>query len=111
MKDDKFYLIMVLEYIKRIDIYTNGDKDSFMNSQIIQDAVVRNFENIGESVKKISDQFKERYTDIPWRRIAGFRDILAHDYLRVDISEVWNVIENDLPKLKNRIKEIIENMK
>ncbi|HGE69382.1 TPA: DUF86 domain-containing protein [Candidatus Poribacteria bacterium] len=111
MKDDKFYLIRILEYIERIEMYTNRDRVTFMNSPIVQDAVIRNFENIGESVKQISDELKEIYKDIPWRRIAGFRDVLAHNYLSVDMTEVWNVIENDLSALKNRIKEILEDIK
>lgn len=92
-------------------MYTNRDRVTFMNSPIVQDAVIRNFENIGESVKQISDELKEIYKDIPWRRIAGFRDVLAHNYLSVDMTEVWNVIENDLSALKNRIKEILEDIK
>ncbi len=110
MKDDKLYLIRISEYIQRIELYTRNGRDAFMQSLMIQDAVIRNFENIGESAKRISQELKQLYPDIPWRRIAGFRDILAHNYLNVDIDEVWNVVKRDLLALKIEIESILKEL-
>lgn len=65
----------------------------------IQDAVVRNFEVIGEATKRLPSEFTALYPQIPWRKMAGFRDILSHAYDRVDMSEIWNTIEEHVPQL------------
>lgn len=110
MRDDKLYLIRIVEYIQRVELYTRDGRDAFMQSPMIQDAVIRNFENIGESSKRLSQELKQQYPDVPWRRIAGFRDILAHDYLDVDMDEVWNVMERDLPVFKMNIESILKEL-
>ena len=72
-----------------------------------QDAVVRNFEIMGEAVKKLSNQFKQSHPEIPWKRVAGFRDILIHDYMGVDSNEVWKIVESNLPTLKSQIAQLL----
>ncbi len=75
-----------------------------------QDAVVRNFEVIGEAVKRIPESLKEERPDIPWRRIAGLRDVLIHQYLRVDLEAVWAIVRDDLPEFKQAVAEILAEM-
>jgi uncharacterized protein with HEPN domain len=100
VKEDKFYLIHILECIKKIEEYTSTGKDTFMNSSIQQDAVLRNLEIIGEAVKHLSSSLKESYPDTPWRQVAGLRDLLIHHYMGVDLDEVWNIVVRDIPPFR-----------
>lgn len=111
MKDNRVFLLQILEFIEKIEIYTQGGRDEFMLSLMIQDAVIRNFEIIGEAVKLVSDQIKKDYPDIHWREIAGFRDILIHQYMGIDLDAVWNVVIIDLPVLKEKIIRMLEDGK
>lgn len=108
MKDDKVYLINIIECIEKIELYTKLNKEEFMNSSLIQDAVLRNLEIIGEATKKITPELRNYYPNVAWRQMSGLRDILIHDYMGVDLKTVWNVIENELPVIKDKIKTIID---
>jgi len=107
MKDDKLYLIHMVECIVRIESYTRGGREAFMQSSMAQDAVIRNFEIMGEAAKRVSQDLREKHLDIPWHRIAGLRDILIHDYMRVDLDEVWNIVERDIPDFKSKVQAIL----
>ncbi len=107
MKDDKVYLAHIDDAIGQILSYTASGRDEFMKNRMVQDAVVRNFEIIGEATKNISDATKARRPDIPWRRIAGLRDLLIHEYMGVDLEEVWRVVESHLPSLRDAVKELL----
>ena len=74
----------------------------------VQDAVMRNFEIIGEAVKRLSDTIIAQTQDIPWHSIAGFRDVLIHGYMDVDLNQVWKVIEDDLPNLKEAVDYLLK---
>jgi uncharacterized protein with HEPN domain len=101
---DQLYLEHILESIGRIEQFTDGiSKDDFQNTILIQDAVIRNFEIIGEATKRLTAAFTQSHTDLPWQDMAGMRDKLIHHYLDVDIDVVWKTIEVDLPVLKNYI--------
>lgn len=108
MKDDKVYLINILECIEKIQSYTKSGKKEFMTSELIQDAVIRNLEIIGEATNKIIPALRNYHTDIPWKQMAGLRGILIHDYMGVDLKAVWNVIENELPDVKGRIRTLTD---
>lgn len=82
-------------------------KAIFFAEKIIQDAVIRNLEIIGEAVKNISHQTREKNPDIPWKRIAGLRDILIHQYFSVDLEAVWLVVENRLPLFLRQIRSLL----
>jgi uncharacterized protein with HEPN domain len=107
MKDDQLYLIHISECIERIETYVSGiGKEAFMASSLIQDAVIRNLQTMAESTQRLSDHLKQKQHKIDWYKIAGFRNILVHDYLGVDVEKVWNIIENEIPTLKKAIREM-----
>lgn len=111
MKDDSIYLEHILDCIDRINEYTGEDKFTFMNSPMVQDAVIRNLQVLAESTQKISSKTKDMHPEINWRAIAGFRNILVHDYLGLDFQQIWNVIENRLPELKFSIEKLYSQLK
>jgi len=108
MKDDKVFLQNILECIVKIETYTNAGKEEFMNSGLIQDAVIRNLEIVGEATKRVSQGIKEQNQEIPWRQMAGLRDVLIHDYMGISLKIVWNVVQNELPQLKIKIIELLD---
>jgi uncharacterized protein with HEPN domain len=106
MKDDKLYLIHISECIQRIESYVKQmDADAFTGSPLVQDAVIRNLQVMAESTQRLSDEFKDDRSDIDWYKIAGFRNVLVHDYLGLDVEIVWNIIQNDLPSLKRAVDD------
>ena len=72
-----------------------------------QDAVVRNLEIIGEATKRLTSELRDRYPNIPWKKAAAFRDVLSHDYMGIDSTIVWNVVESHLPELRESIKTVL----
>ena len=111
MKSDFVYLRHIMDAIDKIESYASVQKDAFMSESHWQDAIIRNLEIIGEATKRISKPLKTQYPDIPWRNIAGLRDVLIHDYMGVDLESVWNVVAKDLPTLKKQLSRIIMKSK
>lgn len=106
-KNDLVYIKHILDSIDKIETYTDQlGKEGFIRSGIVQDAVIRNLEIIGEATKNISIEFRGEHQEIPWRNMAGLRDVLIHDYFGVDLEIVWNVVENELSKVKKKLKEL-----
>ena len=108
MSDDRLYLEHIRQAIEKILSYSATGRDDFLGNTLIQDGVVRNFEIIGEASKHLSDAAKARCPEVPWRRVAGFRDILIHNYMGVDAREVWNVIDAHLPILRRAVEELLK---
>lgn len=109
-KNPVIFLEHILNCIDKINEYTKGISiDTFLQNSMIQVAVIRNFEIIWEATKNINTDFRGNYPDIEWKKIAGLRDKLIHDYLGVDLWAVWAVVEQILPDLRKRISEIISS--
>lgn len=104
MKDPKLYLLHISECIAKIQRYTHGGRDSLNADTLVLDAVLRNLQTLSEATQRLPEDIKERHPDIPWQRIAGFRNVLVHDYLGdLDAGIVWRVIEAELPVLAKAI--------
>jgi uncharacterized protein with HEPN domain len=107
IRNDRVYLDYILVAISKIEDFTKEiSRLDFDGNVMIQDAVIRNIEIIGEATKKISKSFTLGHQEIPWSEMAGMRDKLIHDYLDVDIDVVWKTIEVDLPLLKDLLFNI-----
>ncbi len=105
---DKVYLKHILDAVGNIENYTHHfSEKKFQEDKLVQDAVIRNLEIIGEATKNLSLAFRKTHKTIEWKKIAGMRDILIHDYLGVDIDKVWAVVQNKLPNLKKNIERIL----
>lgn len=102
---DLAYVEHMLEALDRIDQYVSVGRDEFMLSSLVQDAVVRNLQTMTESSQRLSDEIKQRHAEIDWRAMAGFRNILTHDYLGIDLDLIWITIEKELPALKRVLLE------
>ena len=97
-----------MESINLIEVYTvRISKEDFLKSEQIQDAVMRRLEIIGEASKKIPATIKAQHPDIPWREMAGMRDILVHEYFGVDLELTWTTVKGSLPDLKQQLSSII----
>lgn len=108
MKDEKVYIQHILDSIDKIEGYTQGvGKEKFLKQSLIQDAIIRNIEIIGEAVKLISNETKVKNANIPWKDIVGMRDKLIHAYFGVDLDAVWETLKKDIPSLKKEIKKLI----
>jgi uncharacterized protein with HEPN domain len=110
MKDNRLYLSNIKECIERIESYTYDGKEAFMQTPMIQDAVIRNFEIIGEATKRLSPELRAAYPEIPWQQIAGLRDVLIHDYLKVNLNRIWGIIEQNLPELKAIVEKVLKEL-
>ena len=106
-KDPRVYLAHILECILKIERFTQVGRAVFLKDELVQDAVLRNFEVIGEAAKRLDDTYRTDHPVIPWRAIAGLRDVLIHQYEGVNLQQVWNIVEKDLPGLKNSIKGLL----
>lgn len=110
-KNDLIYLEHIFQNLTKIKDYTlNVNFESFKLDEQKQDAVIRKIEVVGEASKKVSKFTKEKYSNIPWKAIAGMRDKLIHDYFSVDITMVWKTALEDVGPLILSVKQIIDDL-
>ncbi len=107
MKDDRLYVIHIGECLARIAQYVAGGRETFVHSTLIQDAVLRNLQTIGQSVGRLSETLREAHPEIDWRSIIGLRNVLVHDYLGINLERIWDIIERDVPVLQHTVEVIV----
>lgn len=105
---DELYLDHVLQAIALIERFTTGGREAFFGDEMVQSAVVRQLEIVGEAVRNLSGELRARETAVPWRDIAGTRDKLIHGYFSVKLDVIWNVVVRELPSLKQHVRRILE---
>jgi uncharacterized protein with HEPN domain len=110
-KDGRIYLQDIADAIRRIEHYTAGGKRAFLGDEKTQDAVIRNLAIIGEAVKRLPSRLTRGYPEIPWKQIAGMRDILIHDYSKTSVQTVWVTVQRDLAPLKRVIARMLDEWK
>lgn len=98
-ESDRVLLAHMRECIERIGEYTAGERRRFEMSRLVQDAVIRNLQTLTESSQRLSDEIKTSEPQVPWRELAGFRNVIVHGYLGIDLAAVWLVVDQDLPPL------------
>lgn len=106
-KDPRVYLAHILECAQKIERYTKGGEKEFHNDTMLQDAVIRNFEIIGEAAKRVPEAYCRANSQIPWRLMAGFRDVLIHAYEGIDLKRVWQIVRHDLPVVKEAVEKLL----
>ena len=107
MSKDRLYLESIRDCLDRIAEYTETGEETFLASRLIQDGVIRNLEVIGEATKNLSAELRASNPEIPWRQIAGMRDVLIHDYLKVNLARVWRTVVSDLPPLQEAVIRLL----
>jgi len=110
MKDDALYLAHIRECTERIAQYTTRGRAVFETDTLTQDAVLRNLHTLSESTTRLSDACKQRHSEIDWRKIAGFRNVIVHDYLGIDLDIVWGIVEQDLPVLRQTVNAMLAEL-
>ncbi len=110
-KKPKIFIGHILDSIEDIEKYTHHtSKEKFIQMKMMQDAIIRRIEIIGEAVKNIPLTFRKDYPHIPWQDMAGMRDILIHEYFGININIVWKTVQKDIPKLKKEIEELYNEL-
>lgn len=103
------YIQDILEALGEVEDFTTGMQfEDFVEDKKTVNAVVRSLEVIGEATKKIPDNLRKKHSEIPWKRMAGMRDKLIHEYFGVDLEIVWEVVNNELPPIKPLIQKVLE---
>ena len=110
MKDDRLYLVYIRECIARIEKYTIPGRAAFNSDTLIQDGVLRNLHTLAESTQRLSPALKARHPKVDWQAIAGFRNVLVHDYLGINLNRVWLAVEKNLPELKTHVDAMLAEL-
>ena len=111
MRDDTERLRDILEAIERLEKYARQGKTVFEQQELIQTWVIYHLQIIGEAARTTSQEFKARYPEIPWQDASDLRNLIIHEYFRVNLDIIWDIVQNDIPPLKQQIETILQERK
>ncbi|MFZ5586451.1 MAG: DUF86 domain-containing protein [Thermodesulfobacteriota bacterium] len=111
MKDDRVYLLHILECIEKITSYLGPEPEAAIREPKTQDAVLRNLQVLAESSQRLSPVAKQARPEIPWRAIAGLRNVLVHDYLSLNQARILAICQRDLPGLRQAVSALLAEAK
>ena len=117
LSGDEFYLDSILKAIESLEEYSSVGHDTFLSEPMRQDAVICRLGVIGEAVKRLSEELRSKYQEVPWKQMAALRNVLVHNYFGVDLEILWGILERDLPTVKKQLivlpecKSLIDNSK
>lgn len=106
MKSNELYLADIVERMRRVRESAASGRDAFFSSTEKQDAILHNLQLLGESVRRLSDELKSHYPEVPWRDIAAFRNVVVHEYTRIDLDVVWEIVTERIPALEKQIERV-----
>ena len=111
-KDNSIFLKHILEAINNIEDYVKNisSSEDFVNNKIIRDAVLRNFQVIGEAANNLDEEFIASNPEVEWEKVIGMRNFIIHEYFGVDLKIVWDTIKEDIPSFKENIKKLLEKL-
>ena len=104
MRDDRQRLLDILDAIDRVDRHTGGGRAAFERDELVQIWVLRHLQLIGEAARRLSEEVRTQHPEIPWPAIVALRNFLVHDYFAVNLDIVWQVVDRDLPALRNQVE-------
>ena len=107
MRSDAVYLRHILDATTKIEEYASVGHERFLAESHWHDAIIRQLEIVGEATKQLSPDLRARHPDLPWRRVAGLRDVLIHQYMGVDLEAVWGIVADHVPVLRQRVAQIL----
>jgi uncharacterized protein with HEPN domain len=100
----------MLECIRRIEEHRQAGRTRFLETHTLQDAVLRNLQTMAESTQKLSAASKALHPHIPWSEISGFRSVLVHDYLGLDLEIIWGIMNTEVPELKSAVQQLLATL-
>jgi uncharacterized protein with HEPN domain len=111
MKSDVVYLRHMLDAIAQIQEYVQAKSSAaFKHDRLLQDGVIRQLSILGEAARHVSSALQQSYPTVPWADVVGMRNILIHDYVEIDVAEVWKTVHDDLPLLREQLRQTLDSL-
>ena len=109
-KDNRVYLRHILDAIDRIESFTGAGRAEFLESELLQNAVIWNIGVVGEAARQVSNWLRDAHPEVPWQEIIAMRNRLIHEYFNVDLELVWEVVARDIPSFKSQAEFILSEL-
>lgn len=109
MNDDRFFLLHIRDSLREVRDFIEGESyESFLENRMLQNAVIRSFEVLGEASRRVSPELREAHPEVPWRVMGDFRNKLIHDYFGLELEVIWRSATEEAPMLLDRIERLVE---